>query len=114
MIKKKSTKPTWQMIQHQRYVTSAAYTYHNIDWMSLGRLAKEFGVSQNTIADWLCEAVEKRLVPADDVCRKIMLKHIREYERTHRISGSCLIGKYNAAFRARANVPVTTEYPAIA
>lgn len=98
-----------QLAEHQRNVVSAAYTYHNIHWMTITALAEAFNVTGNQIAEWLCEAISKRYVPDDSVCERIRNKHIEEYEATLRISNSSLRQKYSVAFDARMHAPHMSE-----
>ena len=103
-MEKKLTKE--QLAQHQRNVVSAAYTYHNIHWMTIIGLAESFKVSGNQITEWLCEAVSKRYVSDDAICESIKRKHIQEYESSLHITNSSLRAKYQEAFACRKATPV--------
>lgn len=106
-MEKKLTKQ--QLAEHQRNVVSAAYTYHNIDWMTITALAASFNVTGNQIAEWLCEAISKRYVPDDAICERIKSKHIEEYESTLLIANSSLREKYATAFDTRRKTPHMVE-----
>lgn len=110
---KKAPQLSKQKIEHQRNVTSAAYTYNNINWMTIRKLAHSFGVSENTIANWLCEAIEYGYVATDAMCESIMKKHVAEYETEHHINNSCLRGIYARAMVSRSNLSGKIDLSAI-
>ena len=95
MSEKKNAKDNKLSIEHERNLVNVAYTYYNIPWMTIKGLALSFKVSENTITDWLCEAIEKRYVESAMMCSRIKDKHISEYETKHGIHNSELRDKYN-------------------
>ena len=106
-MEKKLTKE--QLTEHKRNVISAAYTYHNIHWMTITSLAESFKVSGNQITEWLCEAVSKGYVADDSICESIQRKHIKEYESYLNIANSSLRTKYQEAFACRNASSVSTQ-----
>ena len=98
-----------QLADHRRNVVSAAYTYHNINWMTISSLARSFNVTGNQIAEWFCEAISKRYLKDDNICERICNKPIEEYENTLCLHNSSLREKYYVAFAVRKNTPCISE-----
>lgn len=95
------TKLTQKELMHVRNVVSAAYTYNSLNGATLPMLASSFKVTNNTISNWLLEAVEKGYVLEREQCEAIKNKHIREYESSIGISNSSLREAYENAFNNR-------------
>lgn len=94
--------------KHKDNVTKAAMLYIEVDSMTLDRLSRAFKVSGNTINTWLCEAIANNYVPNTTLCKKLINKHLTEYENKHNIKSSCLRQMYEAAIASRnANLPVS-------
>ena len=102
-----------RLLEHRAKVIQAAQSYNDLSWMTITKLANSFGVSENTITEWLCEAVSNRYVASDLICKQIMIKHIAEYEQKHNISNSSLRAKYQAAFSVRSQIINTLDINAI-
>lgn len=102
MLTSKKEKMTPQMINHQRNITSAAYSYLNLHWITINSLSRSFKVTENTIAAWICEAIERKFVIKDTECMHIMEKHISEYETMHQLNNSSLRDMYHAALKKRS------------
>lgn len=92
---------TAEEIQHQRNIVSAAYTYHNLNWITLTALARSFKVSKSTISQWICEAISRGFIADYKMCEAIQKKHIAEYEASIKSESSCLRAMYLNAFAAR-------------
>lgn len=93
---------TNRALQRKKKISDAAYTYIR-GGVSLKRLAYSFGVSENTIADWFCEAIANKYITSDSMCVSIMKKHIAEYEFCNDISNSYLRTMYELAFTNRGS-----------
>ena len=89
-----------KVIERNEFI-KAAYAYSKDDKITISELSSSFGVSHNTITNWMCEAIEKRYISDYEVCRLIEHKHVREYESIHRLHNSSLRNKYSEAFKNR-------------
>ena len=87
----------------KKAIEAAARQYIDFSHITLARLANSFPVSENTISNWLLEAVSQRYIPDDTLCLRIMQKHIREYEYIHNMRYSSLRQLYKSAFEKRYN-----------
>ena len=101
MDRQNSQNTGYQALRHQKNVVSAIYAYCGPKFMTISILANQFHVSENTISNWFCEAVEKRYVASDAICYQVMAKHIKEYEEKHLLVDSSLRTMYQLAFEAR-------------
>jgi len=106
MLIDKTTIVTNDLVIRKDKIINAVYAYI-FDGQNLKKLSKTFGVSQNTIAEWFCEAVSEKYIASDSLCASFMRKHIAEYEYYNNIQNSCLRIMYQSAFDIR-NKKVTT------
>lgn len=97
--------------ENRRIIVSAVRTYINTDF-NLKKAALLFGVSENTLASWFCEAVSERYV-SDDMCLSIKRKHVAEYEAANDIQNSYLRTMYDLAFAKRKIVATKTVPDAV-
>lgn len=88
-----------QPLENKSRIVRAVRTYIETN-LNLRTLSIVFGVSENTLANWFCEAVSKKYV-SDDMCLAIKRKHIEEYEYDHNINNSSLKDMYDFAFNQR-------------
>ena len=91
---------------HQTNVTNAVMWYVQFDCMSIERIAKEFLVSENTITNWFCEAIEKNYIRNMHLCKQLIRKHIFEYEAKHHLKNSSLRQLYKTALET-SNIDIS-------
>ena len=102
-----------RLLEHRAMVIQAAQSYIDFGWMTISKLANSFKVSENTITEWLCEAISNRYVANDYICAQIMKKHIAEYEQKHNIANSSLREKYKQALTTRSQTSCSLDINSI-